>query len=722
MSLFGAATTGVSPQTGSYLSKEERIAMFKRASGRRGYAGRSSGGGGDGGGGDAEARRDPVQATSAIVAVNSMTSTMQKLQVSNQESVQQVQVQVEKNRQNIETLFTNLTEEKQAELQEEKTQTRQDRRRIELGLRAGAERLLEGLKGAVSNAANALGKVAQATTAPVKGLLDKLFELLSLFGAAWAIDNLPAILDAIKDFTEDLPSVSEALSNAVNFMLSTRGLFGILDRLFQPVKNFISRLLKKVVDIFTWIATKATQIFRKIFKTIKDFIGGLLNGLRRRLTKFLKELPNPFKKKPKVDPTDAARNADNVKDGVKGADNVKDGVKGADAAADAVPPRRRGLFDGIGQAIKDQVSRLPKPFQDAIGNIGDAGKRGITFVTDKFQAGKNFLGDIGKKIKDMIPEGQVAKTPKKEQTKFLSKLLSPLTNLFPSKIIKDMLGLLAKIPGIGIAIDYLINTQFDGMEWMEGLIRAIPSGVAGGAGALGGAKVGAIAGGVLGTIVPVIGNVVGAAIGGIIGGFLGGALMGAFGDDIGRNVYKAATGKEPTANDVMFGETANKATKFLGDTFGFDALDYQKPDPNVGKDVVVDLENGFSVSLVDKKDNTDSEEISPDHPTGDGSTIVDIPPAEEPPSGAPTIQSMSSDIPGSTPEGLQVSESAKNTQDQPQHTTIELPPDVIDISEEEEEQPYQMDYTDAQEVPDFPTTDDSMDLYREFAQYVFEAA
>ena len=495
MSLLGAATSGVSPQTGSYLSKEERISMFKRASGRRGYAGRS--GGGDGGAGGAEGRKEQVQATSAIVAVNSMTSTMQKLQVSNQESVQQVQVQVEKNRQNIETLFSTLTEEKQAELKEEKTQTRQDRRRIELGLRAGDERLLEGLKGSVSNAANALGRVAEATTAPVKGLLDKLFELLSLLGAAWVIDNLPAIIDSIEDFIEDLPSVSEALSNAANFMLSTRGLFGILDRLFQPVKNFIARILKKVVDIFTWIATKATQIFRKIFKTIKDFVGGLINGLRRRLAKFLKSLPNPLRGKPKVDPTDAARNADNVKDGVKGADNARDGARAADAATDAVPPKRKGLFDGIGQAIKDQVSRLPKPFQDAIGNISDAGKKGIAFVTDKFESGKNFIGNIGKKIQDMMPElpkGAKAASPK-EQTKFLTDLLGPLKNLFPTKILKDILGLLAKIPGIGIAIDYLINTQFDGMDWMEGLIRAVPSGVLGGGGALGGAKVGAIASG-----------------------------------------------------------------------------------------------------------------------------------------------------------------------------------------------------------------------------------
>ena len=267
MSLFGAASTGVNPQSGSYLSREERIAMFKNASGRRGYAGRSAGGGG-GDKGDA-AQRATVQATSAIVAVNSMTSTIQQLQVTNQESIQEVQVQVEKNRQDIATLFTNIAEGKEAELVEEKTQTRQDRRRIELGLRAGAESMIEGLGKAVKTTANALGNVAQKTMGPVKGLLDKLFELLGLLGAAWAIDNLPAILNTIDDFTANIPSVGEALENAINFLTGTRGVFSILDRMFQPLKNILGKIAKKAVDVGAWIARKTGEIFRKIFTKIK---------------------------------------------------------------------------------------------------------------------------------------------------------------------------------------------------------------------------------------------------------------------------------------------------------------------------------------------------------------------------------------------------------------------------------------------------------------------
>ena len=103
MKLLGAATSGVSPQTGSYLSKEDRIAMFKNASGRRGYAGRSSGGGGKS---DDVAQTANVQATSAIVAVNSVTSTLQKLQVTNQQTIEEVQVQVEKNRNDISNLYS----------------------------------------------------------------------------------------------------------------------------------------------------------------------------------------------------------------------------------------------------------------------------------------------------------------------------------------------------------------------------------------------------------------------------------------------------------------------------------------------------------------------------------------------------------------------------------------------------------------------------------------
>ena len=70
MSLFGAATSGVDPQSGSYLSKEQRVAMFRASQGR----------GGDGGATNSGSGRKPIEAKSAIVVVSKMTGLVQNLQ------------------------------------------------------------------------------------------------------------------------------------------------------------------------------------------------------------------------------------------------------------------------------------------------------------------------------------------------------------------------------------------------------------------------------------------------------------------------------------------------------------------------------------------------------------------------------------------------------------------------------------------------------------------
>ena len=61
MSLFTSATSGVDPQTGSYLSKEQRVAMFQSSRGR-------------GGSGSAapESGRGRVAPQNAIVVANKM--------------------------------------------------------------------------------------------------------------------------------------------------------------------------------------------------------------------------------------------------------------------------------------------------------------------------------------------------------------------------------------------------------------------------------------------------------------------------------------------------------------------------------------------------------------------------------------------------------------------------------------------------------------------------
>ena len=685
MSLFGAASTGVNPQSGSYLSREERIAMFKRASGRRGYAGRSAGGGD--GEGDA-AQRATVQATSAIVAVNSMTSTIQQLQVTNQESVEQVQVQVEKNRQDIATLFTNIAEAKQAELVEEKTQTRQDRRRIELGLRAGAENMIEGLGKAVKKTANALGNVAQKTLGPVRGLLDKLFELLGLLGAAWAINNLPAILNAIDDFTAEIPSVGEALENTINFLTGTRGVFTILDRMFQPLKNIFRRIANKAIDVGSWIARKTSEIFGKIFTKIKNFVVNLFTSLKRRLTNLLKNI-NPFKPpKPPKPPGVGA-----VPDAVKSADEVTDATKAGANAANATKNTKnakpQSWFQGITNWSKKQLNRL-KSFSG----------KATDFVGNALGKGKNVITSLGEKAKGLMT-GETVKTPVSEQKSFISKMLSPLGRIFGKGTLKGIVDLASKVPFIGFAIDFLINSKLDGMNNVESIMRALPSSILGAGGAWAGAKAGAFIGGGLGTVIPLVGNIVGAGIGALIGGFIGAASAGAFGDEVGKLAYKEVTGKEPTANDVMFDKEANAALGFLGDSFGFEVPEDTDPLEGEGRQRI---ELG--------KLDTGNETID-----SIGNKILDF---KLPATNLSSLMQPSEGSTGSTPEGMELSSDAKSA-DESSLNISELPPNFIDQSSMPKtrmEEPKGQ----AQMVPDFDTADPTMDSYRTTAQLLFEVA
>jgi len=701
MYLFGAASTGVNPQSGSYLSREERIAMFKNASGRRGYAGRSAGGGGGAGEGEA-AQRANVQATSAIVAVNSMTSTIQQLQVTNQESVEQVQVQVEKNRQDIATLFTNIAEAKQAELVEEKTQTRQDRRRIELGLRAGAENMIEGLGKAVKKTASALGSVAQKTLGPVRGFLDKLFELLGLLGAAWAIDNLPAILNTIDDFTANIPSVGEALENALNFLTGTRGVFTILDMMFQPLKNILGKIAGKAIDTGAWIARKTGDIVRKIFTKVKNFVVELFSSLKRRLTNLLKNL-NPFKvpKPPKPPGTGVVDDA--VETGIKGADEAVDATQAAARANQQVLDEIAGSGKYADEAADVAKNVKPNRFQQFFGGLKDNTKKLLTGIGDSTG---NILDGLGKKMTDagFNPMAAVKSTPK-EQVSTLEKVLGPFAKIFGLKNLKNMVKFVAKIPGIGILVDALINNQLDNMGWGESLFRAIGSNFGGAVGLTAGLKAGGLGGAFVGSLVlPGIGSVVGGALGAAIGGFLGAALGGAFGDSV-MKATMVATGVDPTQNDVMFGERTDNWVKGLGNMFG--------------ADVDTDIE-GLNQTEIDNQGkerprieltglDTGNEDID-----GAVNKVLDF---KLP---ATNLSSLLQPSEGSTPEGMELSSDAKSA-DESSLDISELPPNFIDQSSmpmTRMEEPKGQ----AQAIPDFDTADPTMDAYRTTAQLLFEVA
>lgn len=698
MKLLGAATSGVSPQTGSYLSKEDRIAMFKNASGRRGYAGRSAGGGGNG----AESERATVQATSAIVAVNTMTTTIQKLQVTNQQTIEEVQVQVERNKEDIEDLYNSVATAKQQELLAEKSESRQERRKLELGLRAGAEGMLEGLGKAVSKTANALGSAANKTMKPVKGMIDKLFELLGLLGAAWAIDNLPAILKAIDDFTSNLPSLGDALNNAFNFLTGTRGVFSILDRMFQPLKNFIGKILKKSIDVFSWIVRKGADLIGKIFRKISSFVIEFFTTIVRRTADLLSNL-NPFKQIDEAAETAlksgdevvdagkaAVQNADEVVDAGKG---VKQGVDAADAAKEAIkkPNWLQRSLSGLGDWGRKQMDSLTS-----------GGKNAVNWMGKQMEGGKNMLVGLADKVKFA---GDTSAIGPKQKASWLEKMLTPIAKLFGgkggSKMLKALVGVLERIPGIGMLIDIAINRNLNGMDWTQSIIRGMSSGAGGAVGAWAGAQMGGYFGATIGTVVPGIGNIIGGVVGAAIGGFLGAAAAGAFGDEVGKIAYKKATGKEPTQNDVMLDKLANDSMQFLGDSFGFEV---QKDESSEEPRKKVDISGALSNATDGASDSITDAKIPP---TNLSSVISD---------GTSSKENLS------TPSGMQLSSEAKSL-DESSLMLAELPPNVYDLGLGDEAKPsFEPPTGEAQSTPSFSTTDPTTDSYRLFSQLAYEVA
>ena len=694
MKLLGAATSGVSPQTGSYLSKEDRIAMFKNATGRRGYAGRSSGGG-EGKGDEGENVR--VQATSAIVAVNTMTTTIQKLQVTNQDTIEEVRVQVEKNRESIEDLFSKVAVEKEQQLLTEKAESRQERRSLELGLRAGAEGMLEGLGKAVAKTTSALSGAANKALTPVKGMIDKLFELLGLLGAAWAIDNLPAIVAAIDNFTSSIPTLGDALNGAINFLTGTRGVFSILDRMFQPLKSFIGKILRKAIDVTNWIVRKGADLIGTIFRKITSFVVEFFKTIVRRAADLLSNIPIPGRQGADAAET-AAKSTDEVVDAGRAAtgsaDEVVDAGKGAKQGLDAADTAKDGLKN------RNIFQRLSDWGKSQFDKLSSGGKSAMNWMGKQMEGGKNMLTGLADRVKFA---GDTSAIGPRQKATWLENMLSPIARMFGgkggAKFLKGLVGVLERIPGIGMLIDIAINKGLDGMSWTESIIRGMSSGAGGAVGALAGAKAGGLAGAAIGTVVPGIGNIIGGVVGAAIGGFLGAAAAGAFGDEVGKVAYKNATGKEPTQNDVMFDKAANKSMQFLGDSFGFEVQeDESTEEPRTTVDV-----SGQLSKL-----------------TGD--TVMQ---AKIPATNISSVFSSDSAVPSaklSTPDGMQLSPESKNA-DESSLMITELPPNVYDMGLGAEAEPsFEPPKGTAQAIPSFETTDPTTDDYRTLAQLAFEVA
>ena len=532
MSLFGAATSGVDPQSGSYLSRDQRVAMFRASRGQGGGGTGTPAGGGSG-----------VTPKTAIVVANKMTSVVQKLQTSYQESTNTVAEQVAKNKRDLQSITNVVSANRKAELSEEKAETKQLRIDKESRLRSAKEGLLEGLSKAANGIIGAGQAAAEKAVKPIQGLLQRLLGVIGSLVAAWAFDNFDVILNWVTDLGD---KISDLVSDFTGDWTNIRGAWSILDNLLGGVKTFIGRVARKAFDVGRFIAVKGYQIGKKIFTTITDFITSIVSrifdslmGLGRKVKDFLRGLL------PGAD--DAVKGADAARDAARGGDALRDGAR-------ALPPA--GGTGGTPPTVRPKGNFFTRGIDSIRSGLSGAG----SFVSDMFNKGMEGLRNMGGSIQENLG-GDKKVSPK--QTNRLKGILDKV--LERAKVSPGMLkflkenwsrvnGLLKRIPAIGFAIDFLLNSS-QGMKAEENIIRSLASALGGMTGAAVGAKVGGGIGFAAGSIVPGIGNIAGAAIGSALGAILGGIVGGTGGDKIGAVAYEGYTGKTATKTDTLGGET-----------------------------------------------------------------------------------------------------------------------------------------------------------------------
>lgn len=509
MSLFGAATSGVDPQTGSYLSKEQRVAMFRASQGRGGAGGNTSSGNG----------RRATNPQTAIVVANKMTSIVQKLQVSNQETVGTVNQQVQRNKEQIKELYTFIQKDKEAEAKAEKRETRDLKIERENYLRGAREKLVEGLSSAISSAAMAGKRVVEAVAKPITSLWQKLFKALSFLGAGWIIENLEGIESAIKNFDLNLPDLQKSFTEGLS---NVRGAWSLLDIGLSGIKKALRKLLNSAIDIGGWILRQVGKITRAVFRKIAKFADNILNAILRKAG----QLFDSFRKPQTPSPTPR-------------------GSGGGGAGADDVAPRSPRGTNTKGPDVPDKPATPPKP-------------RGGNPL-------KNFIDNLFGKNKNVKPSGQTKGSLPPSSNSTGSKGNSKVTKLFegifesiekmvpgvklPKSILKKAVGAISKIPYIGGLIDTLLN-MYQGQDPAQAIVRGLASSIAGTLGGVAGAKAGAVAGQLL-IPIPVVGGVIGAAIGGILGSM----AAGEYGDLGGAKIYEAFSGKESARTEgIIFGD------------------------------------------------------------------------------------------------------------------------------------------------------------------------
>lgn len=576
MSLFGAATSGVDPKSGSYLSKEQRIAMFQ--------ASRGQGGGGSASGG--KGPKAQVSPQSTIVVANKSIQVVQSLNSNFQVATQNVAQQVEQNRKDIKTIFTIINNDREETLKNEKRENQLALRAAEDARRSRKESFVEGISNAAAAAVKPLQKAAAAISKPVKSFWDKLKRALLSLAGAWAIDNLPELLETFDKYFGDLESLKSTVSDALvklRFVL-TRGATSLINGIIKLVSGIATTAYKVSRFIFSSAAKIGKVVFNAIkwfVQTVWDFAWEAIKGLKN-LLKPPADVPktNPVPDKPVVPETNKPVMPDANKPVVP-ATNPNDLV-------DLDVNKPTGLTPDDVATKADDVPWWKKlnPFK-----------------------GKKAEPKVSEAVKNSSFERLVRRT------------LSYIPQLTPEAIeglVKNARKL-TKVPIVGPAIDILINATL-GQPLGEAALRGLGSALVGIKGAAAGGAIGAKAGAVLGLPFGGVGAIPGSLIGGALGSLVGGFLGSYVGD---RSVKGAMemTGLETTSDEEMSENLKGIITKVVGDG------ETMAPPP----EPVVEAAPSSTTMMPTSGSTPDGMQL--DDPTGASSvskvTVIDAPPTME---------------------------------------------------------------------------------------------
>ena len=626
MDLFGAATKGVDPKTGSYLSKEQRIAMFQ--------ASRGMGGSGNSGGGSGGNRSTRVSAQSSIVAVNKMAAITQKLQTNYQAATNNVAEQVARNTRDIQNLYNFVYAQRKQKLAVEKQETRDLQAARARNRFAAREKLVEGMASALSALLPPIQKAAQSAMKPLLSFWDKLKAALASLAAAWVIDNLPTLLSLASDF---LSGAQDLYNNIASAPLSIRGIFSSVDGIVKTGLKIAGKVIRFAYKFGRKILEGMRNLTGKIVRGVKNFVfglarrvGNLIRSAYRRALDLIRP-PKPTTPKPT---TPKARPRLNGKSGglPKWLTGFVDKIKSS--------PLGRAAGGAVDTA-KNIGSNLSSKFSNAFSGVGDMFNKGK-------EAFGNLKGSISSNITKTVAGDGYKPASEAAKKNWIKKALEPLEKLGPLKGVIGKAnslatGLLKRLPIVGMAIDILLNKNIEGQDWTEAIVRGIFSGGAGAIGAAGGAKVGAVLGGALGSVVPVVGTAIGAGLGAGLGGLIGSMIAGAIGDKAGSMTYEQFSGMTAKSNVVTdaiidagasatksitgggMETTADGAEKVTMDASSFnppaadDSKMYVDDDGGTGSINYVDMPPSFTQIPIQKESSNNgfTYEDAPSIPTSD---------------------------------------------------------------------------------------------------------